>query len=99
DETIILADLADKALKEVSGYITWFLEGKKISKAQQKLTVEFLTGGYVAHSRPLSFATLKDLKLPVKKGVPDLVWKLFSTCIFGHCDRPGLACTSDCHYS
>jgi ClpP class serine protease len=99
DEAIIMADLAEKALTEVQGYIAWFLEDKKISKAQRKLIADFLTGGYVAHSRPLSFATLKDLKLPVKKGVSDLVWKLFSTCVFGHCERPGLACPADCHYA
>lgn len=99
DEAIIMADLAEKALTEVQGYIAWFLEDKKISKAQRKLIAGFLTGGYVAHSRPLSFGTMKDLKLPVKKGVPDLVWKLFSTCVFGHCDRPGLACPAGCHYS
>ncbi|MBI3461385.1 ATP-dependent Clp protease proteolytic subunit, partial [Candidatus Acetothermia bacterium] len=94
DETIILADVAEKALKEVSGYIAWFLGGKKISKGQVKLIVEFLTGGYVAHSRPLSYETLAGLKLPAKQGVPELVWKLFSTCIFGHCERPTLRCTT-----
>lgn len=98
DETIILADLAGKALTEVKGYIAWFLNDKKIDEEQRGLIADFLTGGYVAHSRPLSFETLKGLKLPVNKGVPGLVWELFSTCVFGHCERPGPGCKAGCCY-
>lgn len=88
DETIIMADAAEKALKEVTSYIDWFLEGKKIGKAQRTVIAEFLTGGYIAHSRPLSFETLAGLKLPVKTGVPELVFDLFETYESGSCKRP-----------
>lgn len=98
DETLLLADLAEKALKEVRGYIDWLLEDKKMSAKQKELVAEFLVGGYVAHDRPLSFATVQSLRLPVKKGVPEEVFDLFSTCVFGQCDRPGLACHQGCHY-
>ncbi len=99
DETIALADLAEKALTEVRSYIDWFLDDKAMTKAHRESIAEFLTGGYVAHARPLSFENLRELKLPVKRGVPDLVWKLFLTCVFGHCERPGPTCAGDCHYS
>lgn len=99
DETIALADLAEKALSEVQGYIAWFLDDKSMARKEREAIAEFLTGGYVAHARPLSFEALKGLKLPVRRGVPDLVWKLFTTCVFGHCERPGPTCTSGCHYS
>ena len=99
DETIALADLAEKALSEVRGYIAWFLDDKPMTMRQRVAIAEFLTGGYVAHARPLSFETLKNLKLPVKRGMPDLVWKLFATCVFGHCERPGPTCSGNCHYS
>ncbi len=99
DETIALADLAEKALSEVWGYILWFLDDKPMTKRHRQVVAEFLTGGYVAHARPLCWETLKDLKLPIKKGIPDLVWKLFSTCVFGPCDRPGPTCTAGCHYA
>jgi ClpP class serine protease len=98
DETLLLADLADKALKEVRGYIDWFLEEKEMSAKQKELVAEFLVGGYIAHDRPLSFATVQGLQLPVKKDVPEEVFDLFSTCVFGQCDRPGLACHQGCHY-
>lgn len=98
DETILWADLAAKALTEVKGYIAWFLDGKKIGAKQRETIADFLTGGYVAHSRPLSFETLSGLKLPVKRGVPGLVWEFFSTCVFGHCERPGPGCKAGCCY-
>lgn len=45
----------------------------------------------MAHDHPLTFATLKDLKLPVVRGVPEPVFQLFETCEFGQCQRPQAA--------
>jgi hypothetical protein len=39
--------------------------------------VEFLTSGY---------------GVPVRRGMPERVWEPFSTCAFGHRERPGLSC-------
>jgi ClpP class serine protease len=91
DEMILLAELAEKALKEVKAYITWFLEEKDMTKKQRETVAEFLVGGYVAHDHPLTFATLQELKLPVERGVPELVFELFTTCEFGVCKRPCVA--------
>jgi ClpP class serine protease len=91
DEMILLAELAEKALKEVKAYITWFLEKKDMTKKQRETAAEFLVGGYVAHDHPLTFATLQELKLPVERGVPELAFELFTTCEFGVCKRPCVA--------
>lgn len=91
DEMIILAELAEKALKEVKAYITWLLEEKDMTEKQRETIAEFLVGGYVAHDHPLTFVTLQGLKLPIRKGVPELVFELFTTCEFGVCKRPCVA--------
>ncbi|MBI3460711.1 hypothetical protein HY009_07265, partial [Candidatus Acetothermia bacterium] len=92
DEMLILADSATKAIQEVKGFIDWFLETNEAMTPEERGKVtEFLVGGYVAHSRPLSFDTLVGLKLPVKQGVPALVFELFNTCEFGSCKRPQTA--------
>ena len=92
DEMLILADSAVKAIQEVKGFIDWFLEANEsMTQEERGKVAEFFVGGYVAHSRPLSFETLVGLKLPVKQGVPELVFELFSTCEFGNCKRPQTA--------
>jgi ClpP class serine protease len=91
DEIILLADVAEKALKEVKAYIQWFLEGKEMSHKQREKVAEFLTGGYIAHDHPLNFETLRGLQLPIHQGVPELVFELFTTCEFGVCKRPCVA--------
>jgi ClpP class serine protease len=91
DEMIILADLAEKAIKEVKSFIDWFLEEKEMTKKERATAADFLVGGYVSHSRPLSFETIAGLKLPVKLGVPELVFELFETYEIGSAKRPQVA--------
>jgi ClpP class serine protease len=91
DEIVILGDLALKAIQEVKGFIDWFLEDKSMTKKERETLAEFLVGGYVSHGRPLSFETLAGFKLPVKRGVPELIYQLFDTCDFGRCKRPQTA--------
>jgi ClpP class serine protease len=91
DEMIILADLAKKSIQEVKIFIAWFLEGKKMDEEQRKMVADFLTGGYMAHTRPLSVETLMELQLPVKIGVPELVFTLFETYEIGSVQRPKVA--------
>ncbi len=85
-----MALIASQAIEEVKGFVEWFLEGK-FNKEQRETVAEFLTGGYTTHDRPLSFETMKGLGLPVKRGVPSLVFELFTTCEFGVCKRPCVA--------
>ncbi len=91
DEMVILADLAEKAIREVKAYIHWLLADKKLEEKERELVAEFLVGGYVAHDQPLSFETMQEFGIPVVKGVPELVYQLFETCEFGDCHRPQTA--------
>jgi len=91
DEMIIMADLAKKSIQEVKTFINWFLEEKEMDPNQKQLVADFLTGGYMAHTRPLSVETLTELQLPVKIGVPELVFDLFETYEIGSVQRPQVA--------
>lgn len=90
DEMVILADLAEKSIREVKTFLKWLLEDKPMSEEDRELLAEFLTGGYVAHDKPLMFEAMLSYGLPLKRGVPDLVFELFETCAFGG-QRPQLA--------
>jgi ClpP class serine protease len=91
DEMVILADLAEKAIREVKVYTHWLLADKKLKEKEREMVAEFLVGGYVAHDQPLSFETMQEFGIPVVKGVPQLVYQLFETCEFGDCQRPQMA--------
>lgn len=89
DQTLILAQIAQLALAQMCGFICWLL-GSRMDRERARRTAEFLTQGYLAHSSPITFEKARELGLPVKLGVPDLVYELFETCCHGQCLRPGI---------
>lgn len=89
DQTLILAQIAESALAQMCGFICWLLGGC-MEQERARRTADFLTQGYLAHSSPITFEKARELGLPVKLGVPDLVYELFETCCHGQCLRPGL---------
>ncbi len=90
DETIVYADIAEKAIAEVKAFVQWLLQGK-LPKEKAAQLADFLTGGYVTHDTPISLQSVESLGLPVREGLPPLVFELFSTCEFGLCKRPCIA--------
>jgi ClpP class serine protease len=90
DDIVILADLAGKSIREVKSFLKWLLEDKPMPEEDRELLAEFLTGGYVAHDKPLMFEMMLTYGIPLKSGVPGLVFELFETCAFGG-QRPQLA--------
>lgn len=89
DQTLILAQIAELALAQMCGFICWLL-GSRMEQERARRTAAFLTQGYLAHSSPITFEKARELGLPVKLGVPDLVYELFETCCHGQCLRPGI---------
>ncbi|NJD53034.1 MAG: hypothetical protein FIB07_09235 [Candidatus Methanoperedens sp.] len=90
DENIILSDIAKKSLVRVIKLVEWLLEDRLERKKAQEVA-NFLTGGYITHSTPITFAVAKEFGLEVKKGVPKHVYDLFRTFEFGACPRPQYA--------
>lgn len=89
DHTFVLADVAQRALEQMRGFISWLLEGR-LKKERVRRAADFLTAGYLSHSSPINFTKAKELGLAVRLGLPDLVYELFETCWQGQCLRPGI---------
>jgi len=90
DENIMLSDIARKSLVRVIKLVEWLLEDRMEREKAQDVA-DFLTGGYITHSTPITFEVAKEFGLQVKKGVPDNVYNLFRTFEFGACPRPQYA--------
>ncbi len=75
DETLILADVAKKALKQVYTFV-YELVKEKVGEEKAKNIAETLTSGVWTHDYPLTPEHVKKLGLPVKVGLPGEVYAL-----------------------
>lgn len=77
DATIILADIAEKALQQVRTTVTRLLEeGMDTEKAEQLATK--LSSGQWTHDYPISVEEARELGLPVSTDMPKEIYKLMS---------------------
>ena len=74
DETLILADMARKALRQVRDVVTEILRPKL--EEQAETTAEILTGGRWTHDYPLTCDVLRNLGIPVQCGLPHRIYEL-----------------------
>src|SRR4051794_16763532 len=70
DETLILADVGRKALRQVEVVVGNLLE-RHLPEAQARELAHLLSSGVWTHDHPLMATELEQLGLPVKFGVPD----------------------------
>jgi ClpP class serine protease len=75
DETLILADMARKAIVQVKDTITHILEDKMPPETAGKVS-DVLTKGYWTHDYPLTVRELQNLGLSVRTGLPKEVYML-----------------------
>lgn len=69
DEMVMLADLAEKALGQMMGFVVSLLSDR-MNQEEARKVAEYFTGGYLTHDSAITFRELKSLGLPVKIGVP-----------------------------
>jgi ClpP class serine protease len=69
DQTLILADVARKALAQVEGFTTDLLR-RRMSPDRARDVAHLLASGVWTHDHPLQVADLQALGLPVRVGVP-----------------------------
>lgn len=74
DETLILADMAGKALRQVRDVVTEILQEKLHDRAEE--TAEILTGGRWTHDYPITCEALSELGIPVSCGLPGRIYQL-----------------------
>ncbi len=76
DETLIMADVAEKALLQMKNTIMKILTLKGHDKEKAERIAEILTSGYWTHDYPLNAEVIKELGLNVTTEVPDEVYDL-----------------------
>ncbi|MCD6364196.1 MAG: ATP-dependent Clp protease proteolytic subunit [Synergistetes bacterium] len=75
DQTLILADIAKKAIDQVYKFVYSLLEDKMGSEKADKIA-RALTEGRWTHDYPLTYDELKEMGLPVSKEMPEEVFAL-----------------------
>jgi ClpP class serine protease len=77
DMTLIMADVAEKAIVGVRDIVFYLLKDK-MGEEKAKELAEKLTAGLWTHDHPITFEEAKELGLPVKDEVPPEVYELMS---------------------
>jgi ClpP class serine protease len=77
DQSIVMADVAEKALRQVREAVTKLLS-KRLPPEQAARTAELLSTGTWTHDYPISVDEARGLGLAVTTDVPDRVYKLMS---------------------
>jgi ClpP class serine protease len=80
DQTLVTADIARKALRQVQQFVRKLLEDvvpdQKISPENVDRIIEALTTGKVTHDYPILVEEAKELGLPITVGLPKEIYNL-----------------------
>jgi ClpP class serine protease len=77
DATLIHADMAEKALRQVRQCVTWILE-ERVGRDRAAALAETLSQGTWTHDYPITFEEAKDMGLPVSPAIPDEIHEFMS---------------------
>ncbi|HYM64165.1 MAG TPA: hypothetical protein VES61_05750 [Gaiellaceae bacterium] len=75
DRTLLLADVAEKALRHMKQVVTLLVTPRLDVKKAESLAEE-LAGGHYTHDDPITFPEAQQLGLPVEAGLPDEAYAL-----------------------
>lgn len=75
DETLILADIAEKAINQVRETVFQIIKDKMDEEEAGRIA-RLLTEGKWTHDYPITYEELKSMGLPVKKGIPKEIYQL-----------------------
>jgi len=76
DQTLILADVSEKAIRQMVDYLVDLLTRNGMEEEKAKKIAEELATGKFTHDYPLTAEFLKKLGLPVNTQVPEEVYEL-----------------------
>lgn len=80
DETLIMADIAEKAIQQVQSFVRKLLldeiPEKKIDPAQIDTIIDMITTGRVTHDYPIMAEEAKSMGLPITSDMPTLIYQL-----------------------
>lgn len=75
DETLILADVAAKAMAQVEAFLVKLLEDRMDEEKARQIARTFSEGRWT-HDYPITFDALLEMGLPVRTGLPKEVYEL-----------------------
>lgn len=75
DRTLILADVAEKALRQMKDFVTELIASRTDRESAEKLA-SILTEGRWTHDYPITFEEAKKLGLPVSSDMPEEIYSL-----------------------
>lgn len=80
DQTVIMADLAQKAIAQVQRFVRTLLEDdipqQKIAPENIDKIIDLLTTGKITHDCPITVEEATEIGLPVTVGLPRSIYKL-----------------------
>ena len=77
DRTLIMADVAEKAVRHMKEVVTSLVSGRLDPKKAETLA-EQLAGGHYTHDDPITIGEARELGLPVEDGVPLEAYELMA---------------------
>ena len=78
DHTLIMADVAQKAIDQMVNYVVWLLMENGMEEEKAKAIAQELATGKYTHDFPLGVDKLRELGLNVSTEVPEEVYQLMS---------------------
>jgi ClpP class serine protease len=88
DRTILLAESARMEAENAKEFVKWLLNDK-MNEEQASQVANFLVGGFMASTTPITLDVARAIGLNVVEGVPEKVHQLFETIEFTGGARPG----------
>ena len=80
DQTLMMADLAEKAVKQVQRFVRTLLlddiPKQKVNPDSIDKIIDTLTTGKITHDCPITVEEVSDLGLPITVGLPNSIYKL-----------------------
>ncbi|MCS7260117.1 MAG: ATP-dependent Clp protease proteolytic subunit [Anaerolineae bacterium] len=77
DQTLILADIAEKAIRQVKNTVLCLLSDKMSTEQAEKIATTLATGVFT-HDYPITVQEARALGLPVSTDMPKLVYQIMS---------------------
>ncbi len=90
DETLILADVAKKAVRQVNAVVRRILTGNGMEQEKANQLADALTCGQWTHDYPISFEEAAELGLPVSSDMPEEITELMELYPHGGGRRPSV---------
>mgnify|MGYP001626197153 CR=1 FL=1 len=89
DQTLILADMAEKSINQVKGLVVDLLKDR-VGEDKAKYIADKLVSGYYTHDYPITVEQLREMGLKISTEIPPEVYELMVLYPQARTNRPGI---------